>query len=91
MILFTPNTRPELLQAVDDLIFRNLYPVVAPLNAQTFGGPAGTESLINSLRERRMPVCVVACDDNLSVILSNIAPTFKSQDMRSWQIPVLSH
>jgi uncharacterized protein (DUF58 family) len=91
VILITPNNRPELLQAVDDLIFRNLYPVVVLIDAQTFGGTTSSESLINSLRERRVPVCVVACDDNLSSVLSTLAPNFKMQDMRSWQIPVLSH
>lgn len=91
VILITPNTKPELIVAVDDILFRNLYPVVVLLNAETFGGPTGTQNLINALRERRVPVCEIACDDNIADKLSNTAPNFKAQEIRSWQTSVLTH
>lgn len=89
-ILITPTTKQELIVAVDDLLFRNLYPVIVLLNAQTFGGPAGTENLMHALRERRVPVCEIACDDNIENKLNNTAPNFKTQDMRSWQTSTLT-
>ena len=90
VILITPTTRPDLLHAVDDLLLRSLHPVVILLDAQTFGGPRGTEKLVNSLRERRVPVYVIPCDADLSQALAQIPATFKTQDHFSWQTPVLS-
>ncbi|MDP2776023.1 MAG: hypothetical protein Q8O48_00130, partial [Anaerolineales bacterium] len=72
----------------DDLQMRYLRPLVVLLNTETFGGPRGTAALINSLRERRVPVSLISCDDDLSQSLSEIPSTFKSQDRRPWQTPV---
>lgn len=90
VILITPTVRTELLQAVDDLLLRSLYPIIVLLDAQTFGGPSGTDKIINSLREKHVPICNIACDDDLATALSNLRSTFKTQDFRSWQIPVSS-
>ena len=90
-ILVTPTTRPELLQAVDDLQRRYLRPVVVLLDAASFGGPHGTEKLARSLHERRVPVCLVACDADLKQALSTLTTDLISQEMRKWQSPVLSH
>ncbi len=38
VILITPSSRPELLQAVDDLQRRNLRPIVILIKGETFGG-----------------------------------------------------
>lgn len=90
-ILVTPSTRPDLLLAVDDLQRRYLRPVVILLDGETFGGRRGsTAGLVRALRERRVPVCVVACDANLSETLSEFSTEFISQDIRTWQTPVLS-
>lgn len=91
VVLITSTVRPDLLQAVDDLLLRHLYPVVILLDAHTFGGPTGTESLIRSLHERRIPVNVVACDDDLSQVLSSIPSQFKKQGYQAWQAPVSLH
>ncbi|MBI5825987.1 MAG: DUF58 domain-containing protein [Chloroflexi bacterium] len=88
VILVTPTVRDDIVHAVDDLQMRYLRPVVVLLETESFGGPRGTESLINSLRERRVPVTVIRCDDDLSQALSEIPTNFKSQDMRAWQKPV---
>jgi uncharacterized protein (DUF58 family) len=90
VILITPTVRTELLQAVDDLLLRSLYPIIVLLDVQTFGGPRGTDKITNSLREKQVPICNIACDDDLATALSNLRPTFKTQDFRSWQIPVSS-
>ncbi len=90
VILITPTVRADIVHAVDDLLMRFLRPVVVLLDTQTFGGPRGTETLINSLRERRVPVTVIRCDDDLSQALSEIPFNFKTQDLRAWQTPVFT-
>jgi uncharacterized protein (DUF58 family) len=89
-ILITPTIRPDLLQAVDDLQRRYLRPVVILLNIETFGGRSGTDNIVRSLHERRVPVCVVACDDDLMQALSKLSTDFISQEIRTWQSQVLS-
>lgn len=90
VILITPTVRPGLLQAVDDLQLRHLHPIVVLLEAHTFGGPQGTSDIVNALRERQIPVHVIACDDNISQVLAEIPATFQTQGAFSWQTPVLS-
>jgi len=89
-ILVTPTIRPDLLLAVDDLQRRYLRPVVVLLDAETFGGQRGTDKLVSSLRERGVPVCLVACNADLAQALSELPSNFTSQDMRTWQSPILS-
>jgi uncharacterized protein (DUF58 family) len=91
VILITPTIRTDLLQAVDDLQRRYLRPVVILLNAQTFGGSRGTDKITLSLYERRLPVCVIKCDDDLTHELSKLSTDFTSQERRTWQSPILSH
>jgi uncharacterized protein (DUF58 family) len=91
VILVTPTVRPDLLLAVDDLQRRHLRPVVVLLNAETFGGRHGTDKLIIALRERRVPVCLIACDADLSQALSELPSDLTSLEMRTWRSPILSH
>lgn len=90
VVLITPTTRLDLLQAVDDLVLRYLSPIVVLLEADTFGGPGGTTILVNSLRERRVPVITVACDVDLPQALNEISSTFKLQELSAWRTPALS-
>ena len=90
-VLITPTIRPDLLQAVDDLQRRFLRPVVILLDIETFGGMRGTDKIALSLRERRVPVCVIACDDDLAQALSKFSVNYTSQENHIWQRPVLSH
>jgi uncharacterized protein (DUF58 family) len=90
VILVTPTVRADIIHAVDDLQMRYLRPVVVLLDTESFGGPRGTETIINSLRERHVPVTVIKCGENLSQALSEIQSTFKLQDMRPWQTPEFS-
>ncbi len=87
VILVTPTTRPELLQAVDELLRRFLSPVVVLLDAKSFGGPTNPSELITSLRERRVPVLTIAYGDDLPSALSAISPKFSLQDFPAWQSP----
>lgn len=89
-ILVTPSTRHDLLQAVDDLIFRYLTPIVVLLDTQTFGGPIGSKSTIEALHQRRVAVITVACDANISQALSKVTSNINLQDMREWRTPALS-
>ena len=69
-ILITPTTSPELLLAVDSLQRRNLRPVVVLLMLHTFGPRLNNEHLARSLEERRVPVCRIYCDADISETLS---------------------
>ena len=89
-ILVTPMIWPELLLGVDSLQRRNLRPVVVLLMSQSFGSRANNEDLAKSLNERKVPVCRVYCEADLSETLSSFAVNTFSQDM-SWRRPVLSH
>ncbi len=89
-ILITPTMRPDLISAVDDLQRRYLRPVVILLDAETFGGEAGTDKLVRELHERRVPVCVIACNANLSQALSELSTNFSTKDMQTWQSTLLS-
>jgi uncharacterized protein (DUF58 family) len=89
-ILITPMIWPELLIGVDSLQRRNLRPVVVLLMSQSFGGHANNDDLALSLEERKIPVCRVYCEADLSETLSGFAVNTFSQDV-SWHKPVLSH
>lgn len=90
VILVTSTVRPDLLQAVDDLQMRYLRPVVVLLESETFGGLRGTDILVRSLHERRVPICVIACDADLAQALSLLPSHVDLKDMRPWQTPALS-
>ena len=89
-ILVTPMIWPELLLGVDSLQRRNLRPVVVLLMSHSFGSRANNEDLAQSLNERKVPVCRVYCEADLSETLSSFAVNTFSQD-NSWRRPVLSH
>jgi len=89
-ILVTPSLRADLIVAVEDLQRRYLRPLVVLLDAYSFGGKSGSDKLARSLRERRVPVCVVSCNADLTQALSEFSSDFISQDLRAWQRPVLS-
>ncbi|MFM8426985.1 MAG: DUF58 domain-containing protein [Chloroflexota bacterium] len=89
VILVTPTIRSDLLHAVDDLLFRYLSPVVVLLNTKSFDGPSGTAELVPAIKERRVPVITVSCDDDLPQALAEISSNFKFQERHAWQKPVL--
>jgi uncharacterized protein (DUF58 family) len=89
-ILITPMIWPELLLGVDILQRRSIRPVVVLLMSQSFGSRANNNDLAQSLDERKVPVCRVYCEADLSEALSSFAANTFSQDT-SWRRPVLSH
>jgi uncharacterized protein (DUF58 family) len=90
VILVTPNIKQDLLIAVDDLQKRYLRPIVVLLDGASFGGEDGIEKMVISLRERRVPVCVVTYNADLSHTLSDFVADVNPQDVRKWQKAVLS-
>lgn len=89
-ILITPAVRPDLIVAAEDLQRRYLRPVVVLLDAYSFGGVQGADNIIRSLRERRVPVCLISCDSDIAQTLSEFSSDIFSQDLRTWQKPILS-
>ncbi|MBN2117130.1 MAG: DUF58 domain-containing protein [Anaerolineales bacterium] len=89
-ILITPMIWPELLIGVDSLQRRNVRPVVVMLMSGSFGNHTSNEDLANSLMERKVPVCRVYCEADLSETLSSFVFSTFSQDV-VWRRPVLSH
>jgi uncharacterized protein (DUF58 family) len=65
VILITPSAHPNLLLVVDDLRRRNLRPVIILINAESFGGPGGTEDIVANLLSRDIPVCQIGLGDDL--------------------------
>jgi len=90
VVLITPTVSDDLLHAVNHLQMRYLRPLVILLDSKTFGGFPGTDELVNSLHERRIPVTVIRYGDNLSGKLSELSLNFKFQDVRTWQTPTSS-
>jgi uncharacterized protein (DUF58 family) len=83
VILITPSSNPELLLAVEDLQRRNLRPMVVLINAETFGGMKGSESMSAGLLSMNIPVCQVGLGDNLGEKLSLPAVYFQRADTPS--------
>ena len=91
VIIVTPTIWPEMLIAVDDLQRRNLRPVIILLSAESFGGHTGSDKLMHLLMERRVPVCLVRCEDDLAKTFSIFSANHISKDVIAWQRPKLSH
>jgi len=77
VVLITSSTQPELLLAVQDLLRRGLRPVVVLINAETFGGARGSSRLAAGLLNYNVPVCQVACGDDLGARLKLPAAQFQ--------------
>jgi len=90
-ILITPTIWPELLVAVDELQRRNLRSVVILLDAESFGGRRGSDTLAAQLMERGVPVCLVNCEADLAKTFSSFSASHISKDVITWQRPKLSH
>jgi uncharacterized protein (DUF58 family) len=72
-VLITPNVRPELLFAVDDLQRRYMRPIVILVDSETFGGLRGADKLANELRALGVPFCIIKCGDDLTEALSGMS------------------
>lgn len=90
VIMITPMVWPELLLAVDSLQRRNLRPVVVLLMSKSFGNRTSNEDLAQSLTERKIPVCRVFCEADLSETLSSFVSSTFSED-GLWRRQGFSH
>jgi len=71
VVLITPSTFREVGLVVDFLIQRGLKPIVVLLEASSFGGPAGTDLLAESIKLLGIPYRIVGKDADLSIALSD--------------------
>jgi uncharacterized protein (DUF58 family) len=90
-VLITATTRPDLILAVRELQRRNLHPLVVMLMAETFGGPSGGATLVESLLRLKVPVWQVNNNVDLSTSLAQFAAENSSQEMVAWQKPRYGH
>ncbi len=88
VILITPSVRQEVLLAVGELQRRNLHPIVILMMVDSFGGPRGSEKLVQSLLELNVPVCQVICGEDLSKTISAFAAQHITEELRTWQKPL---
>jgi uncharacterized protein (DUF58 family) len=71
IVLITSSTFKEVAMVVDFLIQRGMKPIVVLLDVLSFGGPPGTDQLLENIKILGTPYCVVRKDDDLSTALSN--------------------
>lgn len=91
VILITPSVALELLVAIDDLARRKLHPILVLLNAQSFDGRPGSETIVHRLADLHVPVRRLDCGADLASALSNIGASSFSEGAFTWQRPILSH
>jgi hypothetical protein len=70
VVLITPATDKSVLVSVELLSRRGMRPVVVLMDAHSFGGSEGSDTLAIDLGLLNIPVCRVANGDDLSVTLS---------------------
>jgi len=70
VVVITSSTGNDNVAAVDHLLRRSLRPVVALVDAQSFGGPPGSESLAASIRAMGVPVRRIVNGQALETSLS---------------------
>ncbi len=83
VILITASNRPDLLLAVEDLQRRNLRPVVVLIESNTFGGKERPEQIAAGFLRMNVPVCEIACGDNLGEKLAIPGVYFQQMYMAS--------
>jgi uncharacterized protein (DUF58 family) len=71
VVLITASPSKEVTLMADFLLRRGLKPIIIIIDASTFGGEAGSEQLIDSIRLLGVPFRVVKNEMELSVALSN--------------------
>ncbi|MEJ5225119.1 MAG: DUF58 domain-containing protein, partial [Anaerolineales bacterium] len=86
IMLITPSVRADVLLAVRSLQRRSLHPLVILLDAQSFGGPSN-EGLAQSIQALGVPVCHVACGDDLAAVLGAFAGRYTPKETQLWRHP----
>jgi uncharacterized protein (DUF58 family) len=70
VILITSSTRLDLILAVEDLLRRNMRPVIVLIKPETFGGQDGSDLMAARLLKKNVPVCSIAYGDDLGYQLA---------------------
>lgn len=78
--IITPSIRPELMLAIDELQRRNLHPTVVLLDAVSFGGAEGSQSLEAKLKNLGVPVFRIPAGADISNILSRFRASHSSRE-----------
>jgi uncharacterized protein (DUF58 family) len=86
-MLITPTIHPKLMIAVDELQRRNLHPIVVLLDAESFGGAAGSAALEETLKNANIPVCRILCGADLSTALASFSTATFSKESYLWRKP----
>jgi uncharacterized protein (DUF58 family) len=71
VVLITASPSKEVALMADFLLRRGLKPIIIIIDASTFGGEAGSEQLVESIKLLGVPFRVVKNEMELSVALSN--------------------
>jgi uncharacterized protein (DUF58 family) len=71
VVLVTSSSHHSVDLAVDNLIMRNLRPVIVYVDAQTFGADLGGTDIVFRLKQRGVPVMVVSRDVDLKEALES--------------------
>jgi uncharacterized protein (DUF58 family) len=77
VILVTTSLQSDLLLAIENLQRWSLRPVVVLLKSETFGGAEGDASIVEALLNRNIPLCQIACGDDLASALAQPAAYFR--------------
>lgn len=71
IVLITPSVRREIAILADNLVRRGHRPALVLLNAESFGGPAGSDRLAFQVRTLGVPVRLVSCGVSLEEAISD--------------------
>lgn len=71
VIIITPSVDKSVEAAVDELLHRDLQPVVVLLDRTSFNGYGDLEGLLLRLKMRRIPVAVIQRGSDLKQVLEN--------------------
>lgn len=76
VILVTPSLQPDLLLAIEDLLRRNLRPMVVLIKVESFGGTGDSRGIAEKLLERNVPVCQIGYGEDMAAALTLPAAYF---------------
>jgi uncharacterized protein (DUF58 family) len=71
VVLVTPTVSPGILTSARQLDRRGLMPVLVFLDAQSFGGPSGSQAIAATAQKAGFTVRLIACDDDLAAALTS--------------------
>ena len=57
VVLVTPSVDPQIAISLDQMMSLGLHPVVILLDAESFGGLAGTTQVMDTIKSMHIPVC----------------------------------